>query len=425
MRSIYLLFATTVLFLVLTRTPAKAQPLPDLTNPFAGLSNNSVPRDYAALAGELFAANHELRASELYLYSALLYCRGNKPDSAGTAMLAAIANGMANPNILDKDPALVKIKYSKHWLEIETQLRQIEAKQSKPGNFQVVTGSLPSFFAVHDRILEDQDSTCDAFNRFILDGSNAIRDFYVLRYKSVDHMCDVMVEGEPQHYNYLQSVYEAGKFDDIKSQTESMILRFSKRYPPGTYPDVYIVPGILNSGGTASNLGLYVGGEKFIKSDSMPSLNNNSYAEGVATVESMKNVIFHELMHFQQNYRDTVNTANVLAKVIQEGVCDFLVHLFSNQDISQVQSEYLAEPQTLNFVLTELQKDKHSTDLSRWMYNSGSEDWPSDLGYMLGAEICRAYYNRSADKEQAIYELLNTDDIAGIYEKAGYGWVLD
>lgn len=411
------------LFVLTSISCAYSQTLPVITNPFAELDAHSTPQDYASVARKLFVKNLDLRSSELYLYASLLYCKGNQPDSAGVAMLAALASGMANPNILDKDPSLSRIRQSEQWPTIETKLDEIQKRQHKVANFRVNTDLLASFFTAYNQTMEEQDTTCRRFHAWVLNGPDALRDFYFHRYESVDRMCRVMVKEEPEHYHYLQQVYEAGKFDGIKKQCEDMIRRFAKRYPPGTYPTVYIVPGLLNMGGSVTNLGLYIGADKFVEPDTTSSGMSEAVEEKMIT--AMKGTIFHELMHFQQHYRDTVNVNNILGKVIYEGVCDFLVQLFTGQDIHQIQDPFLEDPQVLKQVLTELQQDRDSQDLGRWVYNSATEDRPKDVGYKIGAEVCRSYYNQHSDKDQAIYELLNTSDITELYRKSKYAWVLD
>jgi hypothetical protein len=50
-------------------------------------------------------------------------------------------------------------------------------------------------------------------------------------------------------------------------------------------------------------------------------------------------------------------------------------------------------------------------DISRWLYNgTESEDRPGDLGYYVGYKITEAYYNRAADKRQAVREILEIKD---------------
>jgi uncharacterized protein YjaZ len=56
-----------------------------------------------------------------------------------------------------------------------------------------------------------------------------------------------------------------------------------------------------------------------------------------------------------------------------------------------------------------------------WIANSNQEtvDHPADLGYWVGYQICKAYYNKSADKKKAVEDMLNIKDYKGFYDKSG------
>ena len=49
---------------------------------------------------------------------------------------------------------------------------------------------------------------------------------------------------------------------------------------------------------------------------------------------------------------------------------------------------------------------------SNWIanYSSTSEDSYPDLGYWIGYEICKFYYENAKDKKKAIYKMLHIQD---------------
>ena len=146
----------------------------------------------------------------------------------------------------------------------------------------------------------------------------------------------------------------------------------------------------------------------------------------IMSFEQLPGLTIHELMHFQQNYRDTVNIETVMGAIISEGVCDFLVELSSGIPMENENLNYLEEPENLAFILEELSNDLNNTDNSKWLYNGGSiEDRPHDLGYTMGYLISKSYYENQMDKEQAIYELLNTDSFESIYRGSDYQNLLE
>ena len=136
--------------------------------------------------------------------------------------------------------------------------------------------------------------------------------------------------------------------------------------------------------------------------------NRKIYCQGLIT---------HELMHFQQKYRDT--THNLLGACINEGVADFLADLSTGTLSEQDPEEYFYQNEAK--LWDEFQQDWKDDNYDNWLYNGGSiKDRPGDLGYKMGYVIARAYYEKQADKKAAIRELLTTDSFQRVLEESGY-----
>ncbi|WP_282122509.1 DUF2268 domain-containing putative Zn-dependent protease [Algibacter mikhailovii] len=145
----------------------------------------------------------------------------------------------------------------------------------------------------------------------------------------------------------------------------------------------------------------------------------------ITEYSNMKYDLVHELMHFQQSYSDFENSALLLGKLIEEGVCDFLVSLLTeNNQVSpgvQRNLDYLQIDSNYTFVMHELKRDIYGQDLSKWMHNGGAiTDRPSNLGYTMGFLICKSFYENSTNKKQAIFELLNTNNFKKIIESSDF-----
>ena len=60
-------------------------------------------------------------------------------------------------------------------------------------------------------------------------------------------------------------------------------------------------------------------------------------------------------------------------------------------------------------------------DTSNWLYQGDkAKDKPADLGYYVGYKIAESYYNRAADKKQAIKDILDIKDFNGFLKASGY-----
>ena len=75
--------------------------------------------------------------------------------------------------------------------------------------------------------------------------------------------------------------------------------------------------------------------------------------------------------------------------------------------------------------MNDLKNDLFKEDNSRWLYNGGAiNDRPHDLGYTVGYLISKSYYRNAEDKEKAVYELLNTNDVISVLKGSDYAYLL-
>jgi len=62
----------------------------------------------------------------------------------------------------------------------------------------------------------------------------------------------------------------------------------------------------------------------------------------------------------------------------------------------------------------EFKLEMGGTNVSRWLYNQGSAtaDRPGDLGYFIGYQIAKAYYDRAPNKRDALRQIEVRDAVA-------------
>lgn len=393
--------------------------LNDLWEPYDSLKENG---DWGTLANRFFTRNSNLKSSELYVNAAWMYREASMFDSAAIALNMALDNGLANPKVQYKYNLEEAVMQSDLRSKINRKIDSLEARLSSAENFEIDVSPIFSFWKYYNSAVKDSAISKSVLKAYVLQGSPSVRDYYAQRYLSVENMYNKMVIQNPDHYQYTQEFYSDDDILKLRSGTKDMMLKLTELYSAAVFPKVYVMPGLINSGGTATELGLFVGGEMFVKSDDMPTQGLNEWElKHINTLSDMKNLIMHELMHFQQNYHDEEHREKVVAKVIEEGVCDFLVELCSGQAMENENIEYLRKKENLDFILREFKKDMLSKELKNWMYNGGRiKDRPSDIGYTLGYLICKSYYENSKDKRAAIFELLNTSNFMNIVRGSEY-----
>ena len=73
-------------------------------------------------------------------------------------------------------------------------------------------------------------------------------------------------------------------------------------------------------------------------------------------------------------------------------------------------------------IWAQFQKEKHQEDYGGWLYGGEAiPGSPVDVGYWIGYQIAKAYYDQQTDKKQAIKDILNITDFDLFLEQSGYG----
>ncbi|MGB3607602.1 MAG: DUF2268 domain-containing putative Zn-dependent protease [Psychroserpens sp.] len=396
--------------------------LPNLDVLFEDYGNLDDPSQFQSFANDIYHSNRDLKASEMYIYAALFYNQASIPDSTVVMLNLAIDNGMSNPNILSK----FKIEGDSIYDSVQVRLDSIQNQLKSIDNFGIETSAMQEFWSYLDRAQSDTTHAKTILKEFIFDGPKELRDYYTIRYANLDNMKFQMIDKTPEYYAHLKTQFQADSIKAMKTQIKGWMKNFKTLYAEAVFPKVYVVPGLLNSGGTASEMGMFIGGDMFGKSKTMRIDGMTEWQQGaIAELDGLPKLVIHELMHFQQNYGDQTNDQNVLGSIFMEGVCDFMVELATGIKFETESTTFLEHPEHMQLVSDDFLIDRYTTDFSKWLYNGDIEDRPYDLGYTLGYLISKSYYEHHANKTEAIYDLLNTDDYTSIYKNSDFAYLLD
>ncbi|MGI9552747.1 MAG: DUF2268 domain-containing putative Zn-dependent protease [Aurantibacter sp.] len=409
-----------------TKKPTSQLYLPNVDALFENYEQLDSTKAYGAFAERVVEANRDLQSSQIFVEAASLYHQAGDIDESIELLHKAIDGGMANPNIISKFDGLYQKLNSSEGKRLKKRLDSIQQKLKDISHFSLEMESMNQFWDYFERARKDSANAKAIFKEFIFEGPRELRDFYVVRYENVDNMYGQMINAAPDYYEYLKGQFNPDSLTALKSKTAEWMRNFKTLYPEAVFPKVFVVPGILNSGGTATEMGMFVGGDMYGRSDSMPTQGLNDWQKGaVMRFAELPGLTIHELMHFQQSYGDTENAETVMGAIIAEGVCDFFVELSSGEQLKNGNLAYLENPDHMAKILADLKEDLYTRDNSRWLYNGDIEDRPYDLGYTMGYLISKSFYENHKDKKQAVYELLNTDDFSSILRGSEYAHVLD
>ncbi len=427
MRHIAFILFIFLMYSCKTETPVEPRDisslhLPDLDVLFEDFNTLDSTKQYREFANKLYRNNRDLKSSEMYVYAAWMYSQAKLMDSSALMVNLAIDNGMSNPKILSK----FGIESDLNFIRVQKRLDSIQNELKNINNFDIELGSMQEFWTYFDRAKADTSNANSIFKEFVFSNHRELRDYYTIRYNNLDAMTTQIIKDTPEYYTYLKTQFKKDSIYALKSRVTEWMTNFKSIYKDAVFPKVYIVPGLLNSGGTASEMGMFVGGDMYGKSDDMPMQGMTDWEKGaISNTSDLPKLIIHELMHFQQNYGDEDNAQNVLGSVFMEGVCDFMVELCTGSELNNENTEFLKDPTNLKMVCDDFIEDRYTLDYSKWLYNGEIEDRPYDLGYTFGYLISKSYYNNHKDKIQAIYDLLNTDDYKSIYKGSDFAYLLE
>jgi len=178
-------------------------------------------------------------------------------------------------------------------------------------------------------------------------------------------------------------------------------------------PQAYAVFGANNSGGTIGDGAIVIGLEVVCR-----------VATGnIAEVRAWLRAYFaHEAIHTQQIMPDGPPT--LLAAVLLEGGADFLGSIVAGRTLNPdvvAWADAKGHDRIWELFVADMARADELENFGAWLYSGQPEDWPMDVGYWLGAQIAKAYYEGAEDKRQAVRDILAASrDPEAFLEASGY-----
>ncbi len=295
------------------------------------------------------------------------------------------------------------------------QVDVLAAAKRDPANCTFHFEDIDRFVQTFELSSQDWEHAPDYFyNGYFSQASKGLFFFQKFKIRSSSHLFAYRIEEKQGYYRSILPNLQAVKSQE--PQLRTYLSRFQEIYPEAVFPDVYFVVGCFNAGGTSSPFGLLIGTEMHSRQPDSPLDNFNNWEKSVVKgFENLPVITLHELVHIQQND----NYTDLLGNAIYEGAADFvcelicgshintLTHAWANQHEAEVKADFL--------------KEMHNEYAGDWIGNGDrARDKPADLGYYMGYQICKAYYNKQADKQQAIKDILTISDWEDFYQKSGY-----
>ncbi len=373
---------------------------------------NAAPFYLAAAAKDEFKIN-----KQAYFYrAAQCYALTGKADSAFVFLNLSVKNGNKDVENIKTDPGLASLYPLPQWQVFVASLNRISNSSPDPYKAKLVTTDVKNFWKAYDLGQKDTAHRAEIYKKYYLDaGTEGLHDYWALKVKSMKTFVAVH-DKKPNFYAAMRKSTFA--VDSEKPEILKCFVKMKEIYPEAQFPDIYFVMGCLTSAGTVSGNGLLLGVDQCARTADVP-VNELSLWEqnNSKDLKYLSGLVSHEMVHFnQQNLADDTTT---LQMVLIEGMADFIGEKVSGQIANQRLHTWAKGKEKQ--VWAEFEKDMLLNRAYNWIGNAKQEtkDKPADLGYWIGYQICKAYYDKSPDKKQAIKDMLNIKNYKDFYEKSG------
>lgn len=269
---------------------------------------------------------------------------------------------------------------------------------------KIFTADIDNFWIAYDSIHHTNDFSkkLNFINKLYLEKASKGLSAFMKARDYNDTLYVKIVEKYPKFWNSIKQ-----NTLSVKSKTVELnkaVEKLKKLYPELKDAEMYFTIGGLRSGGTVADDMVLIGAEIATGNSNVDmSEFENDWLKNVFAKQSLDNIVYlniHEYIHTQQKQ----GSNNVLSRSIAEGSCDFIAELAIEKPI---QTQYLTYGKSHEQEIKKLfKKEMFSNNSSNWLYNGSKKAEGADLGYFVGYEICKLYYENAKDKSRAIKDII-------------------
>lgn len=276
----------------------------------------------------------------------------------------------------------------------------------------VITSDVDLFWSAYDRIVEEEDHAkqLQLINTLYIEpGTEGLTKFMASR-DYTDTMYVKLINAFPKFWTSVRA--NTLQAHTVRPRVAGYVARLKELFPEMKPAKIYYAIGGLNSGGTGEAGTVMMGTEVSAGDPSVDvSEFDSDWLAGVFKNQTTENLVvlaIHEYVHTQQAEYTDPEGVNVAAVALVEGSCDFISELVVGQPLPATYMKVGRE--RAGELRAAFLQDLYGTDFNRWVYNGGDTDLgAADLGYYVGYEISRRYYENTPDKRTAISSIIRSD----------------
>jgi hypothetical protein len=357
---------------------------------------------------------NKLARNTNYSYAASAYASAKDSTNSFKCLDIAITQlGFNDLPALKNDDSYLFMKESSRWKKLLSYIKP--SYTTNPKAVKLIDKDVINFWKAYDMVQKNPSLADKLYmDNYINNGTMALQYYYLNKIYSINSF--VYIHNLKKKY-YTSIRANTLKAAQLKSTYQNSFLNLKKIYPEAIFPAIYFVMGKLNSAGTVSSEGLILGIDQACMSLTADTTELNTWEKhNISTFENLPHTVAHELIHYEQN--GMASDTTLLAASIKEGMADFMGELISGKSANERLLIFAKGKE--KSIWTDFKKEMYLDRAYNWIANSDKEtaEKPADLGYWVGYQICKAYYDQAKDKKKAIYEMLHIQDYKKFLEQS-------
>jgi len=300
-------------------------------------------------------------------------------------------------------------------LSLALALSGFTAVTRDPSRAEIATSDVTRFWRAFDDAAKVPMAERVAVYRkeYLAPATQGLKDFIAYRHVTAASLTQ-HVEAGRAYYSQVRPYI--GQVVGQKPMIAAAFRRLKTIYPPIVFPGhVYFVVGQQHGAGMNSPHGIILAAEMLATPPGTPYSYNKVYPDYVPFS------VVHETIHFNQSFQQGDHDT-LLQDVINEGTADFIASLTLPDPAPRQSADrwhygcaHEAE------LAARFAKEAGMKGTGPWLFNHHPDTgWPIDMGYWLGYRIAQAFYDRSANKREALHELLQVTDFSRLLDASHY-----
>lgn len=276
---------------------------------------------------------------------------------------------------------------------------------------RIITSDIKNFWTAYDKIKATSDSTLQVGyinDLFIKRGTDGLKSIMKARGYTAKSYVDA-IHNYPLFWHSVRvNTQRADEFADSIAKEIDKLAGIYKKLKPAR---IYFTIGALRTNGTTLDGNVLIGSElaladaHTVSSEFPKAL---SHLKTFFSSNPIRSTVFlnvHEYVHTQQ--KSSIGY-NLLSQCVIEGVAEFLAVTVTGKP-SQTPAIQFGS-QNFEKIRSVFAKQMFFEDSGFWLYSNADNEFKMrDLGYYVGYEICKKYYQNAKDKNLAISEMITLD----------------